>query len=79
VVPPAFMPKPRLPLRCKWCRGHHATNTCPNPKGVRRKRFGTLDRNRDYVPPPGLEVPVLSIPSTVHGDSLAALLKNIGR
>ena len=67
----------RPPL-CKWCRGKHTSDRCPNPTGgFMVKRYGSVGPNREYVPPRGLEVRVLVIPPTVHGDQLAAILKEM--
>lgn len=67
-------PKPRKSLRCKWCRGAHQTNLCPN-RGPAIRQFGTLDQDRNYIPPPGVKVRILSIPRTVDGEQLKAILK----
>ena len=72
-------PRPKgRPARCKWCRGAHPTDKCPGMGATLVKRYGTVVDGR-YVPPPGLEVRVLSIPTTVHGDTLAYFLKELDR
>jgi len=66
--------RPRRRLRCNWCRGPHATDLCKNPSGKRLVRqFGTLGPDREYVPPPGIEVPIWHLPNTANGDTLTAM------
>lgn len=67
----------RRGLRCHWCRGHHHSLACPNRAGATIKLYGTMGPNREYVPPPGVKVRVVSIPNTVHGDRIGKLLENL--
>lgn len=67
---------PARPLRCKWCRGSHLTDHCPNPNGRRpvRKLYGTMGPRREYVPPPGVSVRIIEAPYALCGDQLDAWL-----
>ena len=69
-------PKPRKHLRCHHCRGLHQTSQCPN-RGESVRQFGTMDQDRNYVPPPGVKVRVLVNPPTINGDQLKAMLKEM--
>ena len=63
------------PARCKWCGGPHVSDACSGSEVV-VKRYGTVVDGR-YVPPPGLRVRVLSIPTTVHGRQLTTILREM--
>jgi hypothetical protein len=58
---------------CVRCRGSHLTQLCPNRSPAIRQ-FGTVDQDRKYVPPEGVQVRVIQIPRHVHGDQLEAFL-----
>jgi hypothetical protein len=66
-------------LNCHWCRGGHVSTDCPNRSGHSVKLYGTTDADGNYVPPPGVNVRVLSIPTTVHSDALTDILKEMER
>lgn len=68
-------PTGRRRLKCHWCGGKHVSTLCQNRDGGIVNQFGTLDQDRNYVPPPGVKVRVLSIPIHVHSDTLNRLLK----
>ncbi len=68
--------RPGRRLKCKWCAGQHKTDICPNRYGEVVKQYGTIGPNREYVPPDGVKVRYISIPPTVHGDTLKRLLKD---
>lgn len=42
-----------------------------------RKEFGTLGPDREYIPPEGIHVRVISIPNTVHSDTVLQLLSEV--
>jgi hypothetical protein len=65
----------RRRLVCHFCSGRHVSSLCPNRAGTPVKQFGTVDENRQYVPPPGVKVRQLHISSSTHGDTLTELLK----
>jgi hypothetical protein len=61
-------------LHCHWCQGKHVSTACPNRAGNSIKQYGTVVDGL-YVPPKGVKVRVLAIPSTVHGSDLTRILK----
>lgn len=64
-------------LRCHWCRGQHFSADCGNRDAGLVKVFGTVDPvTRKYVPPPGVRVRFVSIPNTVHGDTVGDYLED---
>jgi hypothetical protein len=74
--PKAHPPRKRR-LHCHWCGGGHVSTDCPNRDGSTVKLFGTTDADGNYVPPPGVKVRVLSIPTTVDSDQLTQMLKEM--
>lgn len=68
----AHKPKRRR-LKCKWCSGNHMSADCTNRSGTGLVRqFGTMDENREYVPPPGVKVTIRHLPHNVFGEDLKA-------
>lgn len=61
---------------CKHCRGPHQANLCPN-RGPAIKQFGTLGPNREYIPPPGVNVRIMQITGDTFGDQLTKILKEL--
>lgn len=59
-------------LSCHWCSGSHISAACPNRSGTVVKQFGTIDNDRQYVPPPGVKVRVRHLPHHVFGEDLKA-------
>lgn len=66
-------------MRCKWCHRAHTTDRCPDPGNRTRwkKLYGSMGPNREYVPPQGLNVRVMQLPPTVHGEDLSRILKEL--
>ena len=63
--------QPRLRrLRCHWCSGGHISTACPNRNGATVKQFGTMGPNREYIPPPGVEVRVRHLGPLVFGEDM---------
>ena len=72
---PRRPPKPKRPrLICLHCGMNHQTDRCPRTKKPLVKEYGKVVRGK-YIPPPGVKIRYIELPSDVHGDGLTALLK----